>query len=91
MWGVVRSLLDMKLRLPEDVSVVVYDGIPADSTLSMLGVSAIDQPHPASAGECLAELMLGLNEGRPVADLQVLWQPTYKEGRTVAPPPLHLR
>jgi len=84
--GVVRSLLDKGLRLPQDVSVIVYDGIPADSPLSMLGVSSIDQPDPTLAGQCLADLMLGLNEGKPASELQVLWQPSFQEGRTIGSP-----
>lgn len=84
--GVVRSLLDMGLQLPEDVSVVVYDGIPQDSPLSMLGVSSIEQPDPTLAGQCLAELMLGLNDGKPASGLQVLWQPSFEEGRTIRAP-----
>ncbi|NDY91853.1 LacI family DNA-binding transcriptional regulator [Ideonella livida] len=84
--GLVRGLLDLGLRLPEDVSVIVYDGIPADSPLHSLGVNAIEQPDAASAGHCLADLLQGLTEGRPVDALQVLWQPVYAPGRTVGPP-----
>lgn len=85
--GVVRCLLDARLALPRDLSVIVYDGTPADSTVLDLQVTAIEQPTPRDAGVKLAELMLGVIEGKPLQELQVLWSPRIAPGNSDGPPP----
>jgi LacI family transcriptional regulator len=73
--GVVRCLLDAGRVPGRDISVIVYDGTPADSTVLELEVTAIEQPTPHGAGVKLAELMLGVMQDQPLQELQVLWAP----------------
>ena len=83
--GVVRCLLDAGLELGRDISVIVYDGAPADSIFGSLSVTAIEQPTPVDAGHQLAELMLGVIEGKPVEALQALWHPKLSVGGSDGP------
>lgn len=85
--GVVRYLLDAGIALGSHLSVIVYDGAPADSTVRDLQVTAIEQPTPHAAGVKLAELMLGVLQGRPVQEQQVLWSPRIQPGQTDGPAP----
>lgn len=83
--GVVRALLDAGLVLGRDISVIVYDGMPVDTILGTTAITAIAQPEANASGVQLAELMLGLVEGKPLQQLQVLWQPQLALGASDGP------
>lgn len=83
--GVVRCLLDRGIALGSQMSVIVYDGTLADSTVQDLQVTAVEQPTPHDAGVKLAELMLGVIQGQAVHDLQVQWSPRIGPGGSDGP------
>ena len=85
--GVVRALLDAGLVPGRDLSVIVYDGMPADTLLGGIAITAIAQPEAHAAGVQLAELMLGVVGGKPLQQLQVLWQPKIAPGASDGPAP----
>ena len=85
--GSLRALLDAGLRPGRDISVVVYDGIPEDSLLGVR-VTAVEQPTPYRVGQALASQILAVIAGKPVQDLQQLWQPELCLGQTDGPPHL---
>ena len=85
--GVVRALLDVGLAPGRDISVIVYDGMPADTLLGGIAITAIAQPEAHAAGVQLAELMLGVVDGKPLKQLQVLWQPKLAPGASDGPAP----
>jgi len=85
--GVVRALLDAGLAPGRDISVIVYDGMPADTLLGGIAITAIAQPEAHAAGVQLAELMLGVVDGKPLKQLQVLWQPKLAPGASDGPAP----
>lgn len=84
--GVIRCLLDAGLTLGRDISVVLYDGEPADSIFGKLRITAVIQPDPLAAGVQLAELMLGVVAGKPARELQVMWTPQLLAGDSDGPP-----
>lgn len=86
--GVVRCLLDAGIALGSELSVIVYDGTPADSTVQGLQITAIEQPTPHGAGVALADLMLGVIAGKPVQELQTLWSPRIGPGQSDGPAPV---
>jgi LacI family transcriptional regulator len=83
--GVVRALLDAGLVPGRDISVIVYDGMPADTLLGGIAITAIAQPEAHAAGVQLAELMLGVVGGKPLQELQMLWQPRLAPGASDGP------
>ena len=83
--GVVRALLDAGLVPGRDISVIVYDGMPADTLLGGIAITAIAQPEAHAAGVQLAELMLGVVAGKPLQALQTLWQPALVPGDSYRP------
>lgn len=85
--GTTRALLEAGLRLGKDCSLIVYDGLPEDTSLDVLDVTSIEQPTPDQAGHKLAELMLGVMQGTPKSRLQVLWKPHLHPGSSDGPVP----
>lgn len=63
--GVIRALTDRGLRVPEDVSVISFDGLPLGEYL-VPRLSTVDQPGPAMARRSL-ELLLGAIENGAAA------------------------
>ncbi|KVA04529.1 substrate-binding domain-containing protein [Burkholderia sp. AU19243] len=57
--GAFRALLDSGVRPGTDMSLIVYDGVPAD-VAHPHRVTAVMQPTGHATGRALAELMLGL-------------------------------
>ncbi|MCA8017445.1 substrate-binding domain-containing protein [Burkholderia metallica] len=55
--GAFRALVDSRLRLGHDVSLIVYDGVPPDLAHPHR-VTAVVQPTGHASGRALAELML---------------------------------
>lgn len=84
--GVVRALLDAQVAIGRDISVIVYDGVPPDTLLRGLEVAAILQPTPFESGRTLGEMVLALIHGRPLAERQVLRQPEFAPGSSIAKP-----
>jgi LacI family transcriptional regulator len=83
--GVVRALIDSGLLLGRDMSVIVYDGVPVDNLLRGTLVTSIDQPTPRKAGTQMAGMVLDLLGGKPIDQLQVLWQPVITPGTSDGP------
>lgn len=67
-----------------DISLIVYDGLPADSLITA-DVTAIIQATRHQVGQQIATMALELLNGRPVSELQVLWQPQLRLGATTTP------
>jgi LacI family transcriptional regulator len=70
--------------LDGQISLIVYDGLPADSLITT-DVSAIIQATRHQVGQQIATMALELLNGRPVSELQVLWQPRLRLGATTTP------
>jgi len=79
--GAVRALLDAGIAIGRDISLIVW-GSMAD-TLADIDVTTIDQPNARAAGAKMADMLLALINGKPVASLQELWQPELRSGATV--------
>lgn len=75
--GAAMALRDADKLSPGGVSLVVYDGLPAESLLD-LPVASIVQATRAEVGQQIAQMTLGLIRGEPLQKLQVLWQPVLK-------------
>jgi LacI family transcriptional regulator len=84
--GVIRALIDAGIAVGRDISVLVYEGVPADTLLRDLEVASIQQPTPYASGQAMAEMLLALVNGRPLAQPQVLLQPVFAAGNSIAPP-----
>jgi LacI family transcriptional regulator len=85
--GVIRALAEAGLCLGRDFSLIIYDGLPEDIILDPQNVTFIEQPTPDRVGHKLAELMLGVMQGTPKSQLQVLWKPLLHPGRSDGPVP----
>lgn len=85
--GVIRALLEAGLRLGQDCSLIIYDGLPEDTLLDQQDVTAIEQPTPNEAGRTLAGLMLAVLQNTAHSSLQVLWKPHLHLGTTDGPAP----
>ncbi len=66
------------------IALVMYDGLPQDS-LTDFNVTAIEQATREQVGEQIASMMQALIAGESVENLQVLWQPTLRLGKTSFP------
>lgn len=86
--GVVRALLDNRIAIGKEVSVIVYDGVNADSLLLEQRIAAIEQPTPYQAGETLADMLLSSMRGGSREPRQVLYQPVFQAGDSIGPPPV---
>lgn len=85
--GATRALAEAGLCLGHDCSLIIYDGLPEDTLLDQRNVTSIEQPTPDRVGRKLAELMLGVMQGVPNAQLQVLWKPHLHPGMSDGPAP----
>lgn len=79
--GALRALGELGLRPGPDLSLIVYDGVPADLPLPYR-VTAVVQPTGDDAGRTMARLLLGLLAGRPVEEMHHLAQPQIDAGDT---------
>ena len=82
--GVIRALLDKRIAIGSEISVVVYDGLPED-TLVGLQATTIAQPTDEQTGQHLVDLLLAQLRGEPVEGLHVLRQPELVIGETDGP------
>ncbi len=62
--GVLRAAADLGLRVPDDVAVVSFDGIP-EAAYTTPGLSTIGQPFAQIAGESVSLLLALLDSAKP--------------------------
>ena len=79
--GALRALLDAGISLGKEMSIIVWGRL--EDSLAGCDVTTIEQPNPRAAGVKLIEMLLALQNGTPVEELQVLWQPILSKGETV--------
>ncbi|NPE55760.1 substrate-binding domain-containing protein [Dickeya dadantii] len=85
--GAALALRDSgRLQGEQAVSLIVYDGLPADSLLE-IPVTAITQATRVQVGRQIADMVFRLLAGDAPASLQALWQPQLRAGQTDNPPP----
>jgi LacI family transcriptional regulator len=84
--GLIRALLDARVAIGREMSVVVNEGIQEDSLFAPLTVASVLQPTPYRSGQSLGEMVLGLLGRRPLMDRQVLRQPVFVGGSSIGPP-----
>ncbi|WP_193597470.1 LacI family DNA-binding transcriptional regulator [Microbacterium sp. YJN-G] len=82
--GVIRAAEELGLRVPEDLTVVGFDGIAADG-LGSLKLTTVAQPAVAK-GRAAGEQVRRMLDGE--AGESVHFTCTYREGETAAPPPV---
>jgi LacI family transcriptional regulator len=83
--GVARALTDRGLVMGRDLSVIVYDGVPADQMLPGQSMTSIEQPTAFEAGRTMAAMMLDVLAHKPVEEIQQLWTPTLSPGTSDGP------
>jgi LacI family transcriptional regulator len=84
--GVIRALLDAKVAIGRDVSIVVDGGIPPDTLFTDLQVASVLQPTPYQSGQTMGEMVRALIERKPLAERHVLRQPEFVDGNSIGPP-----
>jgi LacI family transcriptional regulator len=84
--GAVHAAMQAGRRLGQDLSIIVFDGLGADSVIRSV-ITAVLQPEPAQLGRELAELTLARWRGEPLAGLQRLHPPRLVPGESDGPPP----
>jgi LacI family transcriptional regulator len=84
--GLIRALLDSRVAIGKDISVVANEGIPGDTLFSDLRMASILQPTPYQSGQTMGEMIRTLIEGRPLDQPHVLRQPEFADGNSIAPP-----
>ncbi|ANE76858.1 LacI family DNA-binding transcriptional regulator [Dickeya solani] len=85
--GAALALRDSgRLQGEQAVSLIVYDGLPADSLVET-PVTAITQATRVEVGQQIADMVFRLLAGDAPASLQALWQPQLRAGQTDNPPP----
>lgn len=85
--GVVRALLDHSIALGRTISVIVYDGTPADSVLVGVRIAAIEQPTDYESGRSMADMLLAQIQGRALPHKHMLLQPVFMNGDSIGPAP----
>ncbi len=83
--GAAMALHEAGLLLSGKVSLIIYDGLPADS-LPDVDVTAIVENTREAVGKQIADMTLALICGEKPSNLQVLWQPVLQPGATANPP-----
>lgn len=78
--GVVRALMDAGINIGQEMSIIVYDGVPADTLLPGQWIAAIEQPTAYEAGQTLAAMLLAQIAGEKLELHQILKQPMYVGG-----------
>lgn len=79
--GALRALGDNGWKPGEGMSLIVYDGIPSEIPLTYR-VTAIAQPTGESSGHSLADLVVDVLAGKPLAELHKLGEPVLTVGDT---------
>lgn len=81
--GAYTTLLEAGIHIPEDLSIVGYDNVPA-TALPPIGLTTVDQSG-VSMGRQAAELLVSRIEGRTEAE-HILIPPHLVVRKTTAPP-----
>jgi LacI family transcriptional regulator len=81
--GVVRGLIDAQITMGKDISVVIYDGVPADTLLPGHSIASIEQPTAYEAGKKMADMLLTLIKGEELEERNVLWQPKFVAANSI--------
>lgn len=84
--GALRALGDQGWKLGQDISLIVYDGIPVEIPLPYK-VTAVAQPTGESTGHHLADLVVDALAGKALAELHLLGEPRLEIGDSDGPPP----
>lgn len=79
--GTLRAIVDSGRQPGRDLSLIVYDGVPADIPLPYR-VTSVVQPTGVESGRTIARLVLDLLAGKPIEQLQHLAQPRIEPGET---------
>ncbi len=82
--GVLRAVGDKGLKMPRDISMIVYDGVSSDAPLPYT-VTAVQQLTGEEAGHVMAEQVIAILAGKPVHELHHLGQPVIEAGDTDGP------
>jgi LacI family transcriptional regulator len=83
--GVAQALAERGLAHGRDVSVIVFDGAPAEPLLPGQAMTSVEHPAGAEAGRAMAAMLLELLAGKPPSDLQQLWAPALIPGDSDGP------
>jgi LacI family transcriptional regulator len=83
--GALRALGDQGCKLGQDISLIVYDGIPVEIPLPYK-VTSVAQPTGETTGHHLADLVVEVLAGKPLAELHLLGEPCISVGDSDGPP-----
>jgi len=70
--GVLQALQQLNLKVPKDISLICYDDLEIAKTNNP--PLTVMCPQANKAGERLVEMLMEISNGRPVEDLQEIWQ-----------------
>ncbi len=85
--GLLRSLLDAGVAIGQDISVIVNEGMSADSVLPRLEVASVLQPTSEASGATMGDMLLSVVEDpKQKPPQQILRQPVFCGGNTIGPP-----
>ena len=70
--GILQALQQLKLKVPKDTSLICYDDLEIAKTNNP--PLTVMCPQANKAGERLVEMLMEISNGRPVEDLQEIWQ-----------------
>jgi len=82
--GALRGIGDAGKTPGRDISLIVYDGVPADIPLPYR-VTSVVQPTGDSSGRTMARLVLDVLAGKPIENLHHLAQARIEAGETDGP------
>lgn len=84
--GALRALGDAGWKPGQGMSLIVYDGIPTEIPLTYK-VTAVAQPTGEATGRAIADLVVRVLAGKPLAELHTLGEPHIEVGDSDGPPP----
>lgn len=83
--GALRALMDAGITPGREMSVIAQDYVPENDLLVTPSITSIEHADASRVGAQLADLVLGLQAGKPLHQLQVLWQPGLRPGASDGP------
>lgn len=84
--GAVHAVMHAGVALGSELSLIVYDGLGADSVIRS-AITSVSQPTPTATGTTLAEMTLSLLRGESPEKLQCLRLPRLEPGESDGPAP----